>query len=177
MATIGCALTTSNGYLALALITGGFVFLAVSEIFSTSAGVGPTLMLLLFCSSRNLALRAGARSVAARVFVAAFSFFDIQSVLVSSGVDLTERESKLPEGVIISVSCWVALFARWLAVLVFALNAQGTSPYRLISSKDPTADIPRAITTAFSYSLNPSRASNFLERRHFFSCSNSRVRC
>ena len=77
VAAIGCALTTSSGYLALALITGGFVFLGVSEIFSTAAGVGPTIMLLLFCSSRNLTLRAGARSVATRVFVAAFSIVDV----------------------------------------------------------------------------------------------------
>lgn len=37
-----------------------------------------------------------------------------------------------------------------LAVVVFALNAQGSSPYKLVSSRDPVADYARVITNSFS---------------------------
>ena len=42
------------------------------------------------------------------------------------------------------------MIARWLAVVVFALNAQGSSPYKLVSSKDPMTDYARVITSSFS---------------------------
>ena len=148
--SVGCALTTSNGWLALVLIMTGFIALSFAEIFATPAGVGPTIMILLFLSSRGLSLRAGARTVATRVFTAAFSVFDLFSVLTALGIDLTEREAKQPEGAIISFACWIAVIARWLAVVVFALNAQGSSPYKLVSSKDPMTDYARVITSSFS---------------------------
>lgn len=107
-------------------------------------------MILLFLSSKGLSLRAGARTVATRVFTAAFSVFDLFSVLTALGIDLTEREAKQPEGAIISFACWIAVIARWLAVVVFALNAQGSSPYKLVSSKDPMTDYARVITSSFS---------------------------
>ena len=79
-----------------------------------------------------------------------FSVFDLFSVLTALGIDLTEREAKQPEGAIISFACWIAVIARWLAVVVFALNAQGSSPYKLVSSKDPMTDYARVITSSFS---------------------------
>ena len=143
--SVGCALTTSNGWLALILIMVGFIALSFAEVFAAPAGVGPTIMILLFLSSTGLSLRAGARTVSTRVFTAAFSVFDVFSVLTALGIDLTEREAKQPEGAIISFACWVAIVARWLAVVVFALNAQGSSPYKLVSSKDPMTDYARVI--------------------------------
>lgn len=88
--------------------------------------------------------------MAARVFVAAFAFFDIQSVSIALGYDLSNKEAKLPEGTVVSVACWIAILARWAAMVVFALNAHGSSPYRLLTAKDPIADYSRVITTAFS---------------------------
>lgn len=87
--SVGCALTTSNGWLALMLIMGGFISLSFAEIFATPAGVGPTIMILFFLSSRGLGLRAGARTVATRFFTAAFSIVDVFSVLTALGIDLT----------------------------------------------------------------------------------------
>ena len=37
-------------------------------------------------------------------------------------------------------------------VVVLALNAHGSSPYKLLTSKDPVADYSRVITAAFSVS-------------------------
>lgn len=127
---LGSAVTAANAWLSAFLLIAALIALIMAELYSSSAALGPTIfVLMLFGGVSTTMTTMQSKSVIARVFGSSLALFDFQCLQSLLGFDQIEKLT--PQGPLIFAACVTALLARYVAICIFGLAANGTSIYVL----------------------------------------------
>lgn len=122
--SLGSAVTATNAWLSAALLIVAFATLILAEPYASSAALGPTIFVLILFGGVSTSMSTmRSKSVVSRVFGSSLALFDFQCLQALVGFDQVEKAN--PQGPL------VALLARYAAICIFGLAANGTSIYFL----------------------------------------------
>lgn len=128
--SLGSAVTATNAWLSAALLIVAFATLILAEPYASSAALGPTIFVLILFGGVSTSMSTmRSKSVVSRVFGSSLALFDFQCLQALVGFDQVEKAN--PQGPLVLAACVVALLARYAAICIFGLAANGTSIYFL----------------------------------------------